>query len=113
MIIYGDGAQTRDFINVQAVVEAVLKSLENKDAEGEVFNVGSGKPTSIHELAKTILEITQSDSEIRFDKPRTGDIKNSYANISKAEQLLGYKPQFSLREGLQALVEQKMVAHSR
>ena len=113
MIIYGDGSQTRDFINVLDVVEAVLRTLENKDAEGEVLNVGSGKPTSVYELAKTVLEITQSDSEIRFEKPRTGDIKNSYANISKAEQLLGYKPQFSLREGLQALVEQKMVAHSR
>ena len=111
LIIYGDGAQTRDFINVQDVVEAVLKSLENNAAEGEIFNIGSGISTSVHELAKTVLEITQSGSEIRFDKPRTGDIKDSYADISKAEALLGYKPLFSLREGLQALIEQKMGAH--
>ena len=107
LIIYGDGAQTRDFINVRDVVEAVLKSLENKDAEGEVFNVGSGKPTSIYELAKTVVEIMQSDSEIRFDKPRTGDIKDSYANISKAKKLLGYHPKFSLRKGLAALLAEK------
>ena len=113
LTIYGDGTQTRDFINVQDVVEAVLKSLENNAAEGQIFNVGSGKPTSVHELAQTILEITHSNSEIRFDKPRTGDIKDSYANISKAEQLLGYKPRFNLRHGLQALIEQKIGAHSR
>jgi UDP-glucose 4-epimerase len=113
LIIYGDGSQTRDFVNVQDVVDAVLKSLENKDAEGEIFNVGSGKPTSVYELAKAVLEITQSDSEIRFDKPRAGDIKDSYADISKAAQLLDYKPRFSLREGLQALIEQKMAAPSR
>ena len=109
LIIYGDGLQTRDFVNVQDVVEAVLKSLENNAADGQIFNAGSGKPTSIHELAKKVLDITQSDSKIRFDKPRTGDIKNSYANISKAEELLGYKPRFSLREGLRALLDGKKV----
>ena len=107
LIIYGDGTQTRDFINVQDVVEAVLKSLENKDAEGEVFNVGSGKPTSINELARIILEPSRVNIPISYEAPRVGDIKNSYADISKAEALLEYKPKFSLKYGLRLLLEEE------
>ena len=107
LIIYGDGTQTRDFINVQDVVEAVLKSLENKDAEGEVFNVGSGKPTSINELARIILEPSRVTIPISYESPRVGDIKNSYADISKAEALLEYKPKFSLKYGLRLLLEEE------
>ena len=58
LTIYGDGSQTRDFVNVKDVAEAVLASTKSSKAEGEVFNIGSGKPTSINELAKTIIELT-------------------------------------------------------
>jgi UDP-glucose 4-epimerase len=109
LVIYGDGSQTRDFVCVYDVVEAVFASMKSSCAEGEVFNVGSGKPTSINELAKTVLELAGVDVAIRYEKPRAGDIKDSYADISKAKKLLGYEPKVSLRDGLQVLLEEKMV----
>ncbi|MGA2682447.1 MAG: SDR family NAD(P)-dependent oxidoreductase [Candidatus Bathyarchaeia archaeon] len=107
LVVYGDGSQTRDFVNVYDVVDAVLASVKSRDAEGEVFNVGSGQPTSINDLAKTLLELAGVDLMIRYEKSRTGDIKNSYADISKAKKLLGFEPKVSLRDGLRVLLEEK------
>ena len=103
LIIYGDGSQTRDFVNVHDVVEAVLKALETEASEGEVFNIGFGAATSVNELAQHILDLAGLNLEISYEQPRAGDIKNTYANISKAEKLLGYKPAVSLHAGLRAL----------
>jgi len=108
LVVYGDGSQTRDFVCVYDVIDAVLASMTSDDVEGEVFNVGSGKPTSISELAKTVLDLAGVDLMIRYEKPRAGDIKNSYADISKAKKLLGYEPKVSLRDGLQLLLEEKL-----
>jgi UDP-glucose 4-epimerase len=102
--IYGNGSQTRDFVNVTDIARAVLASMKSQ-VESEVFNVGSGKPTSINDLAKTILELTGAKSEIRYQNARAGDIKDSYADISKAKKVLGYQPKVSLRDGLQTLLE--------
>lgn len=110
LIVYGDGSQTRDFVSVYDVVDAVLASAEKHEAEGEVFNVGSGKPTSISQLAKTILDLGRVDIGISYEALRAGDIKNSYADISKAQRLLGYTPRFGLRDGLRALLDEKSVA---
>jgi len=110
LVVYGDGSQTRDFVSVFDVVEAVFASMKSSCAEGEVFNVGSGKPTSINELAKTVLDLAGVDLEIRYEKPRAGDIKDSYADISKAKKLLGYEPKVSLRDGLRVLLEEKLAA---
>jgi UDP-glucose 4-epimerase len=107
LTIYGDGSQTRDFVNVKDVAEAILASAKSSKAEGEIFNIGSGKPTTINELAKTVLELTGVDSKIHYEKPRAGDIKDSYADISKAEKFLGYQPKVSLRDGLEILLEEK------
>jgi UDP-glucose 4-epimerase len=109
LVVYGDGSQTRDFVSVYDVVDAVLASVKSSDAEGEVFNVGSGKPTSINMLAKTVLELAGVDLMIRYEKPRVGDIKDSYADISKAKNLLGFEPKVSLRDGLRVLLEEKKV----
>jgi len=104
LVVYGDGSQTRDFVSVHDIVEAVLASIRSVNANGQVLNIGSGKPTSINELAKTILELAHVELEIRHEKIRAGDIKDSYADISKAKSVLGYKPRVDLRYGLQALV---------
>jgi UDP-glucose 4-epimerase len=110
LTIYGDGSQTRDFVNVKDVAEAILASTKSNKAEGEIFNIGSGKPTTIKELAETVLELTGVGSKISYEKPRAGDIKDSYADITKAKKFLSYDPKVSLREGLQMLLKEKKAA---
>ena len=108
LTIYGDGLQTRDFVNVVDIADAVLASIKSP-VKNEVFNVGSGKPTSINELAQTILLLAGADAEIRHVSCRSGDIRDSYADISKAKRLLGYEPKVSLKEGLKTLLERVTV----
>jgi UDP-glucose 4-epimerase len=104
LTVYGDGSQTRDFINVLDIVNAALCSLEKENAEGQVFNVGSGKPTSINELAKKVLSIAVSDLRIVYEAPRESDVKCSYADVSKAARLLGFKPEVALNDGLSEIL---------
>ena len=109
LVIYGDGLQTRDFVSVNDVADAVVASAKASEAEGEVFNIGSGKHTSIGELARTILDLSGANLGFCHKAPRAGDIVASYADISKAKKLLGYEPKVTLRAGLQALLEEKLV----
>ena len=105
-IIYGDGEQTRDFVNVQDVVEATVLSLNRKSAVGEELNIATGEPTTINRLAEILLNITgKTDLKPKHTDPRPGDIRQSYADISKAKKLLGYVPKTPLKEGLTKLVE--------
>lgn len=103
LVIFGNGSQNRDFVNVNDVSQAALQALKNEAAEGEIFNIGFGAPTSINELAKSVLELADLNLEISYEQPRSGDIKNTFADISKAEKLLDYKPHFSLNAGLNNL----------
>jgi UDP-glucose 4-epimerase len=107
LVVYGDGGQSRDFVCVCDVVEAIVRSVGRKKAEGEIFNVGFGKPVSINELAKTFLEVAELDLGISNEAARAGDIKRSCADISKAEAVLGYNPKVSLKEGLRDLLFKK------
>ncbi len=104
LVIYGDGKQTRDFIYVKDVVKANLIAAESRRANGRVFNVATGKETSILELATRVIEITGANSPIIFDKPRPGDIRHSLADIGGIMKL-GFEPQWSLEEGLKRTVE--------
>ncbi|ASJ03009.1 nucleoside-diphosphate sugar epimerase [Thermococcus profundus] len=104
LVIFGDGKQTRDFIYVKDVVKANLLVAESRRANGKVFNVATGKQTSILELATKIIEITGSNGSIIFDKPRPGDIKHSLADISEIKKL-GFEPEWGLEEGLKRTVE--------
>ena len=104
LVIYGDGKQTRDFIYVKDVVKANILTAESRKSNGRVFNVATGKQTSILELAMKVIEITGARSSIRFDKPRPGDIRHSQADISEIRKL-GFEPEWSLEEGLKKTVE--------
>ena len=104
LIVYGDGSQTRDFVHVSDIVEAVQSCLENEAAEGQIFNIGSGKATSIDELAKTLLTLAGSNLEIIHEAQREGNIKHSYANASKAIKLLNYTPKMMLNDGLREIL---------
>lgn len=101
LVIYGDGKQTRDFVHVRDVVKA-LKIVLKRGKSGEAYNVGTGKETSILELAKLVNELTGNEG-IVFEKPREGDIKRSYADISKL-RALGFEPETDLRRDLEKLL---------
>jgi dTDP-L-rhamnose 4-epimerase len=101
-LIYEDGRQRRDFVNVKDVTQACRLALEVPEAAGYVFNVGSGQSYTIRGLAERIayaLGKEYMQPEIT-EKYRVGDIRHCFADISLARQILGYQPQISLEEGL-------------
>ncbi len=104
--IYGIGEQKRDFVNVRDVVEANIQALTKQQAIREIFNVGTGKPTTINRLSAIIQNITDKTSiKPVYAESRPGEIKYSYGDITKIQKLLGYKPGVSLEDGLKELVE--------
>ncbi|QOJ79344.1 SDR family NAD(P)-dependent oxidoreductase [Infirmifilum lucidum] len=103
LIIYGDGTQTRDFIHVGDVARAVGLALERKPF-GEKINIASGRPVSINELASIVRRLACEECGVEYAPPRPGDIKHSYADIRKAQSLLGFQPSISLEDGLRDLL---------
>lgn len=98
--INGDGEQTRDFTFIENVVQANIKAVLSNLEQHEVFNVAVNDRISVNKLWKTIKTITNSKSEIKYNSPRQGDVKDSLADISKAKNLLNYTPKFELEKGL-------------
>jgi UDP-glucose 4-epimerase len=103
-VIFGDGEQTRDFIHVSDVVEAIMLSLRNEGARG-VFNIGSGEGVTINHLARLILKLMgREDLRPVYAPPRPGDIRHSIADISRAQKELGFKPKVGLEVGIKELI---------
>lgn len=104
--IFGDGRQTRDFVHVRDVVRTVVSALDDTKAGGEVFNVGTGIPTSVLELAQQIASIYgREDLKPVFLPARAGDIKNSCANVEKLRRVLGIHAEIGLKDGLRRLIQ--------
>ena len=104
MTIFGDGTQTRDFLHVDSLVEANMLALDKHDAIGETFNIGSGISTSIIELSEMVREVSGVDAPVPIYLPqREGDIKHSLSDITKARNILGYKPRVDIRSDLKNL----------
>lgn len=100
LVIFGDGAQTRDFVYVEDVVRAMTAVLTARNIGGRTLNVGSGVETSMNDLAQHILALTGSGSNILHSQAQSGGVSRLQADITLARQLLGYQPQVSLQEGL-------------
>jgi len=100
--IFGDGNQIRDLIYVSDVARANIIALEKN--ETGVFNVGTGKGTKIIDVARRIIELTKSKSEITYTPPRPGDIRESVANIEKITTKLKWKPTVTLEMGLKLTI---------
>ncbi|MCX6688220.1 MAG: SDR family oxidoreductase [Methanoregula sp.] len=96
--IYGDGEQTRDFTYVKDVVQANIRAMESQ-AQG-VFNVAYCQRINLKELASEIMEITGISVPLNFELPRIGDVKDSLADISRAQEAFGYKPVYTVKSGL-------------
>jgi len=104
-VIYGDGLQTRDFVNVKDIVQANMLAMESEVSPGETFNVASGNSTSVLQLFENLRILTQTpDIQNRFAPPRPGDVLRGAASIAKIKKVLGFTPSVSLNEGLSELV---------
>jgi UDP-glucose 4-epimerase len=96
--IYGDGGQTRDFTYVKDVVQANIRAMES-DSQG-VFNVAYCKRIDLNELATLIMEITGITVPLKYEPPRTGDVRDSLADIKRAQEAFGYAPEYTVKTGL-------------
>ncbi|HET7088584.1 MAG TPA: SDR family oxidoreductase [Anaerolineae bacterium] len=103
-VIYGDGHQSRDFVYVANVVEANLLACSAQAAIGSVFNIGTGRETSLLELLAMLREIMELKAQPVFAPPRAGDIARSHGDISLARAVLAYQPTVDLVEGLRQTV---------
>ncbi|MCX6996691.1 MAG: NAD-dependent epimerase/dehydratase family protein [Kiritimatiellaeota bacterium] len=103
--IFGDGGQTRDFVFVKDVVQANLLAMRSdRVGRGETFNVATHTPCTLLDLLALLQKLTGRSGPPRFEAERAGDIRHSCADISKAQRVLGYQPQFRLEDGLCALL---------
>jgi nucleoside-diphosphate-sugar epimerase len=99
-VVYGDGEQSRDFTYIDNIVDETLRACEAKGASGMVFNGGTGARITLNDVLKLLEKITGKRIEAKYDPPRTGDIRDSQADVSLAHRVLGYQPVVHFEEGL-------------
>ena len=104
--IHGDGEQTRDFTYVDDAVEATLLAASTPRAEGQIYNVGTGRETTINELARAVIEVTGADVEPEhIDRRDIDNIRRRVLNIEKSRRELRWIPSFTLEQGLRGAYE--------
>ncbi|GAC1430543.1 MAG: SDR family NAD(P)-dependent oxidoreductase [Terriglobales bacterium] len=105
-LIFEDGQQLRDFVNVRDVVQANLLAMESSGGDGTALNVGSGKSVSVCEVASKIACLLGAQSPLESTGAyRAGDIRHCYADISKISEALGYVPKVNFHDGMTELVQ--------
>ena len=105
LVVFGGGAQTRDFVYVDDVVKALVASATAADVDRRIVNVGSGRETSINELAALVAEVVGREVDMLHSPAESGGVSRLCADISAAQRLLGYAPRVSLRRGLEWTLE--------
>jgi UDP-glucose 4-epimerase len=100
--IYGDGGQTRDFIYVKDAVQANIRAMES-DAQG-IFNVAYSQRIDLNELANMIMEITGITVPLIYEPPKIGDVRDSLADIRRAQDAFGYAPEYTVKKGLEETI---------
>ena len=104
LLVDGDGEQTRDFIHAEDVARLVLM-VARSNVSNTTLNCGSGKGTSINELAKTVVKASGRKVEIKHVAPRVGDIRHSVSDMASAKRSLGFKTEVTLAKGIRAFFE--------
>ncbi|MCE5324030.1 NAD-dependent epimerase/dehydratase family protein [bacterium] len=99
LTVFGDGEQTRDFVNVHDIVQANIKAALSPGVCG-VFNIGSGTKITINELISHLIRLSGIEPKINYTHPRPGDVYHSMADISAARNQIGYEPVVSIIDGL-------------
>ena len=104
-VVFEDGHQTRDFVHVTDIVQAAMLALTKDEADFEVFNVGTGRPTSVRQIARLLAEKMKRNIDPQIERKfREGDIRHCYADIRKISERLGYRPQVRLEDGIDELI---------
>jgi UDP-glucose 4-epimerase len=103
--VYGDGEQKRDFTFVSNIVEANLLAADADGVSGRVLNVATGRGTSVNELADTVGAVLGKGVEREYDEERSGDVRDSWADVARAEELLGWQPRVELEAGLRIVAD--------
>jgi UDP-glucose 4-epimerase len=109
--IFGDGLQTRDFVYVTDVVQALTKAAEAPGASGNVYNVGAGGSVTLLELLAALNRILGTAIEAKHAAPRAGDVRHSRADISLIRRELGYQPRVAFADGLTETLRWMRAAH--
>jgi UDP-glucose 4-epimerase len=102
--VYGDGTQTRDFTNVEDAVEANILSARS-NVVGEVFNIGGGSRIHVNELIEKIEELVDKKADIKYIEKQKGDVRDTWADVSKAEKMLHWVPKVNINSGLERFVK--------
>lgn len=105
-LIFEDGNQMRDFVNIHDVVQANILAMEKDEANYQVFNVGSGKAISVKKIAEIIANLYDKDIKPLITyQSRKGDIRHCFADINKITEKLGYEPKISFEDGMKELIK--------
>jgi UDP-glucose 4-epimerase len=100
LVIHGKGEQTRDFVYLTDVIEALVSAATAPNINRSVINIGSGVETSIRDLAQQVLEVVGTSAEWLFKEDQDPGTSRMCADLRRARALLGYRPQVTLRDGL-------------
>jgi len=108
LVVHGDGSQTRDFVYIDDVVDALIAAADADNVDRTVINVGSGEETSLEALVNSLAVLTDRRPDVIHNQQLGGGLTRLTADLSLARRLLGYKPRVGLREGLSRLVEEEI-----
>jgi UDP-glucose 4-epimerase len=107
LVIYGDGNQSRDLVHVSDVVDSIVSAIGTNASHADVFNIGTGRPTTINDLVGLLQDLMGPKRlKVRHEAGRKGDVRQSYASITKASRFLGFAPKVKLREGIANMLVQ-------
>ncbi len=98
--VYDDGHQTRDFTYISDIIEANMRAAQTDAAIGQVMNIAGGSRVTLHTVMRLLQEIHGSSFDIVFKEKQHGDVRHTYADTSRAEHILEYRPRIALRQGL-------------
>jgi len=101
---YGDGTTSRDYTYVGDTVTGILAALDNPDGY-QIYNLGRSDPVSLREMVATVERVTGKQATLDRQPDQPGDVRTTYADISKAQARLGYEPQVGFEEGMRRFVE--------
>ena len=103
--IYGDGNQTRDFTFISDIIDANILAMNSEINNAEVFNIGGGSRKTLNDIVKIIEDIIGKKVRVRYVEKQKGDVRHTYADISRANEELGYKPKTGIKNGLEREIE--------